>query len=71
MRAKKQTGVGLLNNVEDWRSRAKEIRVIAETILEGASRQALLQIANDWEEMTETAEGRLTKEASAGTRVGK
>ena len=56
MRAKKQSGVGLLNNVEDWRARAKEIRVIAETMLDGASRRALLQIANDWEHMVQLAE---------------
>jgi hypothetical protein len=57
VRAEKQSGgVGFLNNVEDWRNRAKKIRVIAETILEGASREALLQIANDWEWMAQSAE---------------
>jgi hypothetical protein len=70
MRAKKQSGAGLLNNAEDWRTRAKEIRVIAETMLDGSSRKELLQIANDWEWMAETAERRLKKKASGGTRVG-
>ena len=57
MQAEKQSAdVGFLNNVEDWRTRAKEIRVIAETILDGASREALLQIANDWEWMAQSAE---------------
>jgi hypothetical protein len=51
-----ETGVDLLNNIQDWRIRAKKIRVIAETILDGASRQALLQIANDWEQMAQLAE---------------
>jgi hypothetical protein len=51
-----ETGVDLLNNIQDWRIRAKKIRVIAETILDGASRKALLQIANDWEWMAQSAE---------------
>jgi hypothetical protein len=62
VRAEKQSGgVGFLNNVEDWRNRAKKIRVIAETILDGASREALLQIANDWEWMAQSAEEQLNE----------
>jgi hypothetical protein len=53
---KQSVGAGFLNNVEDWRTRAKAIRVIAETILDGVARQALLQIANDWEWMAQSAE---------------
>jgi hypothetical protein len=57
VQAEKQSGgVGFLNNVEDWRTRAKAIRLIAETILDGAAQQALLQIANDWEWMAQSAE---------------
>jgi hypothetical protein len=57
VQAEKQSAdVGFLNNVEDWRTRAKAIRVIAETIIDGASREALLQIANDWEWMAQSAE---------------
>ena len=57
MQAGKQSArVGFLNNIEDWRTRAKAIRVIAETIQDGASREALLQIANDWEWMAQSAE---------------
>jgi len=51
-----KTGVDLLNNIQDWRIRAKKIRVIAETMLDGAHRQVLLQIANDWEQMAQLAE---------------
>jgi len=51
-----ETGVDLLNNIQDWRIRAKKIRVIAETILDGTSRQILLQIANDMEQMAQLAE---------------
>jgi hypothetical protein len=51
-----KTGVDLLNNIQDWRIRAKKIRVIAETMLDGASRQVLLQIANDWEQMAQLVE---------------
>ena len=54
MRAK--AGVDLLNNIQDWRTRAKKIRVIAETIVDGASRKILLQIANDMEQMAQLAE---------------
>jgi hypothetical protein len=57
MQAEKQSGgVGFLDKVEDWRTRAKQIRVIAEAILDGASRHALLQIADDWEWMAQSAE---------------
>jgi len=51
-----ETGVDLLNNIQDWRIRAKKIRVIAETILDGTSRRILLQIANDMEQMAQLAE---------------
>ena len=62
MQAEKRTGgVGSLNNVEEWRTRAKSIRVIADTILDGASREALLQIANDWEWMAQSGEEDLKK----------
>ena len=54
MRAK--TGVDLLNNIQDWRIRAKKIRVIAETMLDGASRQVLLQIASEWEQTAQLVE---------------
>jgi hypothetical protein len=51
-----KTGVDLLNNIQDWRIRAQKIRVIAETMVDRASRQILLQIANDMEQMAQLAE---------------
>jgi hypothetical protein len=51
-----QIGVDLLNTIQDWRIRAKKIRVIAEAILDGAYRQLLLQIASDMEQMAQLAE---------------
>ena len=48
--------VDLLNSIQDWRTRAKRIRVIAETMLDAASRQALLQVADDWEQMAQLTE---------------
>jgi hypothetical protein len=51
-----ETGVDLLNNIQDWRIRAQKIRVIAETMVDRASRQILLQIANDMEQMAQLAE---------------
>ena len=51
-----ETGVDLLNTIQDWRIRAKKIRVIAEAILDGAYRQLLLQIASDMEQMAQLAE---------------
>ena len=56
MPVRAKTSVDLLNNIQDWRIRAKKIRVIAETILDGTSRQILLQIANDMEQMAQLAE---------------
>ena len=51
-----KTGVDLLNNIQDWRTRATKIRVIAETMLDGASRQVLLHIASEWEQMAQLLE---------------
>jgi hypothetical protein len=48
--------VDLLNSIQDWRTRAKRIRVIAETMLDAASRQALLRVADDWEQMAQLTE---------------
>jgi hypothetical protein len=48
--------VDLLKSIQDWRTRAKRIRVIAETMLDAASRQALLQVADDWEQMAQLTE---------------
>ena len=62
VRAEKQSGgVGFLNNIEDWRNRATKIRVIAETILDGASRESLLQIASDYQRTAQLAEERLKR----------
>jgi hypothetical protein len=55
MRAEK-SAVGLLNNVECWRTRAKETRLVADTLHDGPARDALLQIANDWEQMAQLVE---------------
>jgi len=63
------SGGGLRNQVEYWKVRAKETRMVAETMHDGAARKALLQIADDWEKMAKrmeedeekiAAEGRLT-----------
>jgi hypothetical protein len=55
MKAKK-SGVGLLNDIERWRTRAKETRTVAETMRDGVACDALLQVANDWEQMAQLAE---------------
>jgi hypothetical protein len=55
MKAEK-SGVGLLNDIERWRTRAKETRMVAETMHDGVARDALLQVANDWEQMAQLAE---------------
>ena len=63
------SGGGLRNQVEYGKVRAKETRMVAETMHGGAARKALLQIADDWEKMARrveedeekiAAEGRLT-----------
>jgi hypothetical protein len=55
MKAEK-SGVGLLNDIERWRTRAKETRTVAETMRDGVACDALLQVANDWEQMAQLAE---------------
>ena len=55
MKAEK-SGVGLLNDIERWRTRAKETRMVAETMHDGVARDALLHVANDWEQMAQLAE---------------
>ncbi len=49
----KAKGVHLLNDVEYWKYRANELRVIAKRMLHTRSREALLRIANDYEQMVE------------------
>jgi len=53
MKAEK-SGVGLLNDIERWRTRAKETRMV-ETMHDGVARDALLQVANDWEQMAQVS----------------
>jgi hypothetical protein len=67
MRAKSH-GSHLLGNVEYWKTRAKEARVIAQRIPHAESRETMLRIANDYERMAELAEERLR--TSGDTRVG-
>jgi hypothetical protein len=57
MRAKKRSAVRL-NNIEYWRTRAKEARLIAEKIPHAESRETMLRIAEDYEGMAKTAEQR-------------
>ena len=56
---KQSAGGGFRNEVEYWKVRAKETRMVAETMHGRAAREALLQIANDWEKMAQSAEQRL------------
>jgi hypothetical protein len=67
----KQSGVGVLNKVEDWKLRAKGIRAIAQTMLDGGSRECLLQIADDWDQMAKLAEEGtgIEENIAAGTEV--
>ena len=71
MGAIKQSAAGVLPNdeVEYWKLRAREIRVIAPTMLDAASRQALLRIADDWEQMAQLTEESEKKIAEAGVTL--
>jgi hypothetical protein len=40
--------------IEYWRTRAKETRLVGETMQRGASREMVLQIANEWEQMAQS-----------------
>jgi hypothetical protein len=56
MKVKKRTAVRLSNNIQYWRTRAREARLIAKTIPDAESREAMLRIADDYEGMAKTAE---------------
>jgi len=56
--------VSLVNNVEYWRSRAEDARVLAESLQEENSKQIMLGIARDYERMAELAEQRVNKAKS-------
>jgi molecular chaperone GrpE (heat shock protein) len=46
------------NNVELWRERAKEMRLLAERVDEGPTRERFLQIAAEFDHLAERAEQR-------------
>jgi hypothetical protein len=48
----------LLDNVEHWRTRAKEMRESAEAIEDRASREAMLGMATEYDRLAELAEQR-------------
>lgn len=48
----------LVDNVEYWRGRAEETRVIAESLKDTTAKQIMLGIAEDYDRMAELAERR-------------
>jgi hypothetical protein len=70
MRAKKRSADVLLNDVEYWKTRAEQTRVLAEQIPHAESRETMLRVANDYEQKAQLAEEQLKKRASGGTRAG-
>jgi len=70
-KAEKQIGdVGVLNHLEEWKLRAKRIRVIAGTMLDAASRESLLQVAQDGEEMVALALDNIGSEQNIAPEPG-
>jgi hypothetical protein len=57
-------GIHLLNDIEYWKFRANELRVIAKRMLHTRSREAMLQIANDYEQMIELLAKQRLKEGN-------
>jgi len=53
--------VSLADNVEYWRNRAEEARVLAESLQEENSKQIMLGIARDYERMAKLAAQRIKK----------
>jgi len=58
----KVNGIHLLNDIEYWKFRANELRVIAKRMLHTTSREAMLRIANDYEQMVELLAKQRVKE---------
>ncbi len=59
----------LVDNIEYWRARAEETRVLAESMKDEASRRVMLGIAEDFERMADRAEERVQRrKQSAGKK---
>jgi hypothetical protein len=56
MRAKNEIAVGLVKNVQYWRTRSEQTRASAAKMPDAKSREAILRVANLYERMAERAE---------------
>jgi len=54
-------GKSLINDVQHWRSRAEEMRVVAEDIRDPEIRGTALRIADDYDRLAQRAEDRTNK----------
>jgi hypothetical protein len=61
--AKQSAGGGVRNQVAYWKLRAKDTRMVAESMHDGTAREALLQIADDWEKMAKDSEEKIVGES--------
>jgi len=53
-----EQSVSYLNNPEHWRARAKAARDLAEYMIDPASKQDMLKVASQYEELAKRAENR-------------
>jgi hypothetical protein len=54
-----ECGQGPINDSKHWRERAEEARAVAEQLTDEKSREAMLRIAKDYDQLAERAKRRL------------
>jgi hypothetical protein len=55
-----------INNPEYWLQRAKEMRTLAEDVADGAARQKMLRVAEDYDKLAKRADARSKGTPQAG-----
>jgi molecular chaperone GrpE (heat shock protein) len=59
-----------INDPKHWRERAEEARTVADQVTDDKSKQSMLRIAKDYEELAKRAERRLKQAEKDSNRGG-